>query len=74
MKVGDFVIKKSNPQIAQSLFDSSWPQGIFGKIIVKESRFCTHTGKRLPVIYTIRCYMKSKKYHSKVTAKQITKI
>lgn len=73
---GDYVlIVKSSAPIQQHLFDSLHPQGQFGKVIDVEQFYNRYTGKKLPLLITIRLRSSDgKKYHKETIINNIIKV
>lgn len=68
---GDCVIIKEMHRISQEKFNSTWPQGVFGKIIEVVQKYDTDTGKKLPIHYIVRVKINGERSHLKTYAKYL---
>lgn len=65
IEIGKYYLITGHRIICGEMWDSNFPNGIFGKVIEVKVRFSPLDGRRLPDKIILRCYMKRSKNDSR---------
>jgi len=74
LNIGDWGLISGSWTINNKMWQQSYPQNWFGRIISIKKRFCISTGKKLPDQIIVRCYRKGYKTHLTTINKYFIKL